>query len=274
MTNNKTRDFERLTKEEYIEEYNCTYKAYDEVLVDYARERIHKILDYNPNYSNNDISYIIQDSLDSKDIYALVLTDDGGDGMMINIFDNLKSYNAFDWDFSFDSNLFYYLECGYEIKYMDEVTHNAILSELQYYYPHSIQNVEGVKRYIEYCGERNINTNELAKIEQNEREFNRIMIKNNNEVMKVPEKEETTPIPKTNKVYEHKITKKELLEEFKALIKNNINCYSEGYFISKPKRGYEKEWNLEHARLKVIDEIIKDENKLVLEQKNKEDRCL
>jgi hypothetical protein len=155
---------------------------------------------------------------------------------------------------------------------MDEVTHNAILSELQYYYPHSIQNVEGVKKYIEYCGERNINTNELAKIERNGKEFNSIVIKNNNEVMKVPEKEEK--MPKTSKVYEQKITKKELLEEFKALIKNNINCYSEGYFISKTKRGYEKEWNLEHARLKVIDEIIKDENKLILDQKNKEDRCL
>jgi len=272
MNNNKLRDFERLTKEDFIEEYNCTYKAYDEVLVDYARERINKILDNYPNYSNKAISYIIQDSLDSKDIYALVLTDDNGDGMMINIFDNLKSYNAFDWDFSFDSDLFYYLECGYEIKYMDEVTHNAILSELQYYYPHSIQNVEGVKKYIEYCGERNINANELAKIERNEKEFNSIVVKNNNEVMKLPEKEEK--MPKTSKVYEQKITKKELLEEFKALIKNNISCYSEGYFISKPKRGYEKEWNLEHARLKVIDEIIKDENKLVLDQKNKEDRCL
>jgi hypothetical protein len=272
MTNNKTRDFERLTKEEYIEEYNCTYKAYDEVLVDYAREKIHKILEDNPNYSNNDISYIIQDSLDSKDIYALVLTDDGGDGMMINIFDNLKSYNAFDWDFSFDSNLFYYLECGYEIKYMDEVTHNAILSELQYYYPHSIDNIEGVKRYAEYCEENNINVKELAKLEQNVKEFNRILISNNYEVMDIPQIDEKPP--KTSKVYEHSITKKELLEEFKALIKNNISCYSEGHFISKPKRGYEKEWNLEHARLKVIDEIIKDENKLVLEQKNKEDRCL
>lgn len=272
MTNNKTRDFERLTKEEYIEEYNCTYKAYDEVLVDYAREKIHKILENYPNYANNDISYIIQDSLDSKDIYALVLTDDGGDGMMVNIFDNLKSYNAFDWDFSFDSNLFYYLECGYEIKYMDGVTHNAILSELQYYYPHSIDNIEGVKRYVEYCTENNINVQELAKLEKNVEEFNRILITNDYEVMKEPEKEES--LPKTNKVYEHKITKKELLEEFKALIKNNINCYSEGHFISKPKRGYEKEWNLEHARLKVIDEIIKDENKLILDKADKKDRCL
>ncbi len=39
MTNNKTRDFERLTKEEFIEEYNCTYKAYDEVLIDYTRKK-------------------------------------------------------------------------------------------------------------------------------------------------------------------------------------------------------------------------------------------
>jgi len=269
MKSNKLRDFERLTKEEFIEEYNCSYKAYDEVVIEYTREKVNEIFEGNPNYSDNNVTFIIQDSLD-KDIYALVISNDGGDGRMVNVVDNLKSYNAFDWDFSFDGNLFYYLECGYEIKYMDQETHNGIMAELEFYYPHSIQNIEGVKRYFEYCMENNINLEQIAKLENQERDFNHIEWSHNHEVV---DYEEPNEIPiKSEKVYDHNLTKKELLQEVKDMIKHNISCYSEGHFISKPKKGFEKEFNMEHAKLKLIDEIIKDVNKLTISPKVQSER--
>ncbi len=49
------------------------------------------------------------------------------------------------------------------------------------------------------------------------------------------------------------MTAKELLEEYYDMEMNNVFSYSGNYLMSRPKKGYEREW--EEAREKV--EIIK-----------------
>ncbi len=55
------------------------------------------------------------------------------------------------------------------------------------------------------------------------------------------------------------ITTLDYLQECKEQIQHNIDCYSEGYLISKPKEEYRKEWLEEQQKLKIVDKLIENE---------------
>lgn len=68
---------------------------------------------------------------------------------------------------------------------------------------------------------------------------------------------------------EKKMTKIELLNELQETIENNLIRYSADLNLTTAKEGYEKEWQREDEKYRLIEEIIKDEEKLE-KKKNKE----
>ena len=72
----------------------------------------------------------------------------------------LSEYNhIFDWSYSIDENIFYFLEEGYDIEYITDDVHKGIWFELDTLCIEDIQYQKGFKRYLDFCKEHNI-TNE------------------------------------------------------------------------------------------------------------------
>lgn len=68
-----------------------------------------------------------------------------------------------EWDFNFDSYLFEQLETGYEIGMITPDMHYNIWCSLNELFPEELNNLEGVKKYLQYCKENNITKEFLDK---------------------------------------------------------------------------------------------------------------
>ena len=55
------------------------------------------------------------------------------------------------------------------------------------------------------------------------------------------------------------MNKIDLLNEFKDKLYNNLLCYSENQLMVSPKYNYLKEWKETKEKIKIIEEIIRDE---------------
>lgn len=72
---------------------------------------------------------------------------------------------VWDWSFSFDSDLFKYLEQGYDLVGMSLESHCAAWSEIEEYHGNDgISHPKGMQRYLDYC-KRNKVTLELLRRE-------------------------------------------------------------------------------------------------------------
>lgn len=60
-------------------------------------------------------------------------------------------------------------------------------------------------------------------------------------------------------LFEKEITTLDFLNEEKQMILHNISCYSEGNPISKPKQGYEAQYQSENKKLRIVDDLISKE---------------
>ena len=63
---------------------------------------------------------------------------------------------SYDWDFSYDNSIFYYLENNYEIKTIRMDVHYDIWCTINELYPEDIINKKGLNKYINYCRENKI----------------------------------------------------------------------------------------------------------------------
>ena len=55
------------------------------------------------------------------------------------------------------------------------------------------------------------------------------------------------------------MNKVDLLKEFKDMLNHNLWCYSSNTLMTKPKQQYIKEWEETNEKIKLIEEIIRDE---------------
>lgn len=71
-----------------------------------------------------------------------------------------------------------------------------------------------------------------------------------------------------NKNDKSEVTRLGLLNEFKEQVENNLLSYSENYLKVKPKKGFENEWELENKKLKLIYNMIHEEQNKSLKKDN------
>lgn len=64
------------------------------------------------------------------------------------------------------------------------------------------------------------------------------------------------------------MNKIELLKQIKELSMNNIRCYSDSLLKNQPNERFKEQWKAEQERIKIIEEIIEDEKKLLIEEQN------
>ena len=55
------------------------------------------------------------------------------------------------------------------------------------------------------------------------------------------------------------MTRMQLFKEMYELSCHNLLCYSQDYLMSKPKSGYNKQWNKENEKVKLLQELISEE---------------
>lgn len=70
--------------------------------------------------------------------------------------------NVWDWSFSFDSDLFKYLEQGYDLVGMSLESHCAAWSEIEEYHEY-LSNPKGMQRYLNYCKQNKVTAELLRK---------------------------------------------------------------------------------------------------------------
>ena len=55
------------------------------------------------------------------------------------------------------------------------------------------------------------------------------------------------------------MNKIDLLTEFKDMLNHNLSCYSSDYLMNTPKKQYVKEWEKTQEKIKLVDELIEQE---------------
>ena len=55
------------------------------------------------------------------------------------------------------------------------------------------------------------------------------------------------------------MTRVEILNKYKDMACHNLFCYSANYLMSKPKEGYEKEWNEANEEIRLLEELIAEQ---------------
>ena len=55
------------------------------------------------------------------------------------------------------------------------------------------------------------------------------------------------------------MNKIDLLTEFKDKLNHNLLCYSSDYLMNIPKKQYVKEWKETQEKIKLVDELIEQE---------------
>lgn len=243
----KVRDMETLPKKEFLESYSyITEKEYDENFKEHISNLARKIAEENDELDPNSIAYILQNNKDGKDIFVSMADYNQDNCYMINIFYPEKTYTSPEWAFSFMEDLYEYLTNNYELRWADIGCHCAIWEDISKGYDEDeVKEDAGIQLYMKYCQENGI-TSELIN---NTYETSNIM----ELYVGIPEKELTTI---------------DFLKEQREMTLHNISVYSDGNFISKPKAGYEKEYNEEQQKLRIIDNLIENEKKKI--DKNKE----
>ena len=119
----------------------------------------------------NDYDSILKDSIENsnKHIDVILLNKNNepyiiaSDGNESAIEFNTSQYNSNyeyniipEWDFNFDYYFYNLLEEDYKIGYISDDLHYGIWNSLNELYPTDIECKEGVKKYIEYCKNNNI----------------------------------------------------------------------------------------------------------------------
>lgn len=61
------------------------------------------------------------------------------------------------------------------------------------------------------------------------------------------------------------MTRLEFLQEIEDMVNHNLLCYSKDYLMAEPKEEYQKEWQCEQEKRKIVNQMIKEEK-----QKSKE----
>ena len=76
----------------------------------------------------------------------------------------MQMYDLHEDGNTFDSDIFWSLELGEKIAYMSLDTHYGIWQDVYYFYPENIRYKEGLKIYLQYCKDHNINKDLLNEV--------------------------------------------------------------------------------------------------------------
>ena len=153
------KDYKVENKLKTIREYGITDE--NKSIIEKVENYLKQDEDYMDYANDLKVDYIIQDPKNEKNSYAVVELVPG-DLAKVDL-DNLKVTQIPDWDFTMDTWIFENLENGMELGYMSLDVHYGVWQEIFNYYPDDIEHKDGVKKYLKYCEEHNINLDLLNK---------------------------------------------------------------------------------------------------------------
>jgi len=107
-------------------------------------------------YEGYELKYILVNNQDYRKTEAVFSDQAMQEGIILYIFDNEKIVKIPEWNFNYDEYIYEKLAKGYEIGTMNDDIHYSIWNDISQNYPHNIDNIDGVKKYIEFCKERGI----------------------------------------------------------------------------------------------------------------------
>lgn len=160
--NEKQPKEEQLSKEE-IHDY-CVKWAKDRGLVSEEKvselyEKTRETLDSYDEHKDKEIKYILenkQNDYGSKAVAASIT-----EIIQVNPVTNEINF-IHDWDFGIDKDIFGELK-DYNIAFISMTTHHGIWQFIESHYPESIDNKEGMQRYLKYCKDHEITKEKIEE---------------------------------------------------------------------------------------------------------------
>jgi hypothetical protein len=160
----KMRDFDKLTKEEFLGKYSdVSSEEYDIAFLEHLAFLATEVTQTMEGYESSVPEYILQNKNDENDILVYFSDYNADNFTLINVYDDSKSIYSPEWDFTFDCYLYELLEQGYEIKWMDMGVHAAIWEDLNICYPIEVEHKYGVQEYLKYCKANGIDKELIKK---------------------------------------------------------------------------------------------------------------
>lgn len=116
--------------------------------------------------SNFQLDYVLVKGSKSDPDTAIAYAHYEDNVILFNPFQSGDTKSIWDWAFSFDSDLFMYLEQGYDLAGMSLETHSVVWGEIaERHGDNSINYPKGMQHYLNYC-KRNGVTAELLRKER------------------------------------------------------------------------------------------------------------
>lgn len=134
---------------EFIEKTKNDIEMFLREDMEHQNKEINFIL-YNPK--TNETQVLVSDGIEEMILFA-PYTKEQENGYM----------NVPEWDFNFDEYLFKELQNEYKIGYISNETHYGIWNTIDNLYPEDIDNIEGVRQYLQYCKDNKITKEYIDK---------------------------------------------------------------------------------------------------------------
>ena len=83
--------------------------------------------------------------------------------VMVNL-ESLEMHDIAEYDYTIDNDIYGELESGKELAYMSLDVHYGIWQDAHYYYPEDIEHKDGLKLYLQYCKDNQIDMNLLNEV--------------------------------------------------------------------------------------------------------------
>lgn len=248
----KMRDMEILTKEEFLKLYNyISVEEYNETFLDFIKSKVYMMCKDNPQLEDviyDEINLVLQNKNNPQDLYVLLSDKNYDRVFLVSLLYPNKIESTPEWGFSYSDYLYEPLEKGFRIAYISDIVHPVLWEDITAgYEPEEVMENEGMQLYLKYCKENSITHDKV-----NSDSFHC------DDAMKLYVNEEK----------EYRTL--DFLKEEKEMIEHNLFCYSEGNFICKAKKGYENEFNKERQKLVIINKLIEDEKQKSIKKEDRE----
>ncbi len=117
--------------------------------------------------SNYQLDYVLVKGSKSVPDTAIAYAHFEDDIISFNPFQSSDAKSIWDWAFNFDSDLFMYLEQGYDLAGMSLGTHSAVWEEIaERHGDDSINYPKGMQHYLNYCKRNGVTVELLQKERQ------------------------------------------------------------------------------------------------------------
>jgi len=128
-----------------------------DIYVGILEKTVRELIKEKEEYKDFELKYILINNNDYRKTEAVFSDEAMQETIILYVFDGEKIIKIPEWNFNYDEYIYEKLANGYQIGLLSDDIHYSIWNDIDMNYPEYIENLSGVRKYIEYCKEKGIN---------------------------------------------------------------------------------------------------------------------